>query len=68
MEVKKMSLTKKHFEELAKIHGNAYRMKSQGHLETAFRIFDQGLNSFYAKNNPRFDSLLFARSVAKYSK
>ena len=61
-------LTKKHFEELAKIHGNAYRMMSQGHLETAFRIFDGGLRNFYTKTNSRFDSITFAKAVTKYSK
>lgn len=61
-------LTKKHFEQLSKIHGEAYKLKAEGKLDQAFIIFDGGLRNFYTKNNSRFDSITFAKAVAKYSK
>jgi len=62
-----MSLTKKHFEEIAKVFGNAYKQRRQGNLQQAFIEFDGGLMSFMKATNSRFDSIQFAKAVAKYS-
>ena len=61
-------LTKKHFEQLAKIHGEAYKLKAEGKLEEAFIIFDGGLKNFYREDNPKFNSIIFAKAIAKNSK
>ena len=68
MKVKKMSLTKKHFEQLAKVMGQAYKHRRNGNLDQAFISFDQGIMNLCINSNPRFDSILFARKVSEYSK
>ena len=40
-------LTKKHFKQLAKIHGDAIKEMNEGNSKSAYSIFEFGLRDFY---------------------
>ena len=61
-------LTKKHFKQLAKIHGDALKEMEEGNSKSAYSIFEFGLRDFYRSINPNFNDEKFELATLKLSK
>ena len=61
-------LTKKHFKQLAKIHGDALKEMNEGNSKSAYSIFEFGLRDFYRSINPNFNDEKFELATLKLSK
>ena len=61
-------LTKKHFKQLAKIHGDALKEMNEGNSKSAYSIFEFGLRDFYRSINTNFNDEKFELATLKLSK
>ena len=52
-------LTKKHFNELVKIHAKALKEANQNNFQEAYSIFEFGLRNYYKSINPNFHDYTF---------
>ena len=58
-------LTKKHFNELVKIHAEALKEANQNNFKAAYSIFEFKLRDYYSESNSNFDDVKFQGQTQK---
>ncbi len=61
-------LTKKHFNDLVKIHADALNEANQNNFKAAYSIFEFKLRDYYSSLNPNFNDLKFQDQTQKLAK